>query len=254
MRRRRLTHSLTHLGPGFKRTRLHTSGRPNRYIRPFPAAYRTPSDDLGLENGGPTSYAQSVRDATNPAAIITVHFASRKPLAQFPGLALFGKTQRMVYAANFSAPELGRAPPGWYFYCGASVPHPPCGAFDEDKEKALLLEDLHEHFPGFDEARIVAIDVTAHDWPAQRAVAGYDLPRDTPIANLWNVGDGVKPWAQGGTASCAEVAPGGGRHPGTLSAAHPVAGNRPRTTGAWRLKVTSAVPMGTANHPGRNET
>lgn len=112
----------------------------------------------------------------------------------------------MVYAANFSAPELGRAPPGWYFYCGASVPHPPCGAFDEDKEKALLLEDLHEHFPGFDEARIVAIDVTAHDWPAQRAVAGYDLPRDTPIANLWNVGDGVKPWAQGGTASCAEVA------------------------------------------------
>lgn len=161
---------------------------------------------LAEESQLPPGYAQSVRDATDPAAIITVHFASRKPLAQFPGLALFAKSRRMVYAANFSAPELRRAPPGWYFYCGASVPHPPCGAFDEEQEKALLLDDLREHFPGFEQARVVAIDVTAHDWPAQRAVAGYDLPRDTPIANLWNVGDGVKPWAQGGTASCAEVA------------------------------------------------
>ncbi|MGU7774772.1 phytoene desaturase family protein [Burkholderia sp. MR1-5-21] len=154
----------------------------------------------------PRGYVQSVRDATHPAAIITVHFASKQPLARFPGLALFAKTRRMVYAANFSAPELRRAPPGWNLYCGASVPQPPCGEFDVEHEKALLLDDLREHFPGFDSARIVAIDVTAHEWPAQRAVTGYDLPRDTPIANLWNVGDGVKPWATGGTAACAEVA------------------------------------------------
>jgi len=43
-------------------------------------------------------------------------------------------------------------------------------------------------------------------WPPQRAVAGHDLPHDTPIANLWNVGDGVKEYANGGTTACAETA------------------------------------------------
>jgi hypothetical protein len=42
--------------------------------------------------------------------------------------------------------------------------------------------------------------------PGLRAVAGFDLPHDTPIANLWNVGDGVKEYADGGTTACAETA------------------------------------------------
>jgi len=119
---------------------------------------------------------------------------------------VFSKSRRMVYAANFSAPELKRAPDGWYFYCGASVPRPARGHFNVEEEKALLLKDLREHFPGFDQAKILAIDVTAQDWPAQRAVTGFDQPQATPIANLWNVGDGAKPWARGGTAACAESA------------------------------------------------
>ena len=146
----------------------------------------------GAENF-PAGYAEEIERWSAPAAIITVHFASRTPLAKFPCLAVFSKSRRMVYAANFSAPELKRAPEGWYFYCGASVPRPARGQFDVEKEKALLLDDLREQFPGFDQAKIIAIDVTAHDWPAQRAVTGFDQPRTTPIANLWNVGDGAKP-------------------------------------------------------------
>lgn len=159
----------------------------------------------GAENF-PEGYADSVTKATDPAAIITVYFASRKPLAKFQGLALIAKSRRLVYAANFSAPEQKCAPAGWNLYCGASVPRPARGQFDLEAEKQLLFEDLREEFPGFDQAKILAIDVTAHDWPAQRAVTGYDLPHTTPIANLWNVGDGVKPWGEAGTAACAEVA------------------------------------------------
>ncbi len=48
--------------------------------------------------------------------------------------------------------------------------------------------------------------VTRDDWPPQRAVAGFDLPFRTPVANLWNVGDGVKEYANGGTTACAETA------------------------------------------------
>ncbi|KAJ3533984.1 hypothetical protein NM208_g7745 [Fusarium decemcellulare] len=154
----------------------------------------------------PRGYVDRIERWNNPAAIITVHFASQEPLASFPFLALMGNARRMVYAGNFSAPELRRAPEGWFLYCGASVPIPARGSFDEKKEIAFLLEDLRDQFPGFDKARILAIDVTAHDWPAQRAVSGFDESQTTPVPNLFNVGDGVKPWASGGTAACAQSA------------------------------------------------
>jgi hypothetical protein len=32
------------------------------------------------------------------------------------------------------------------------------------------------------------------------------MPRDTPLDNLWNVGDGVRDYGSGGTQSCAETA------------------------------------------------
>jgi phytoene desaturase len=154
----------------------------------------------------PPGYADRVARATDPSAIITVHFASQTPLANFDGLALIAKSRRLVYVANFSAPEQQRTPKGWYLYCGASVPRPARGQFDVEAEKRLLLADLREQFPGFDAARILAVNVTAHDWPAQRAITGYDQPVITPISNLWNVGDGAKLWGQAGTAACAENA------------------------------------------------
>lgn len=154
----------------------------------------------------PDTYGEKIEAWSNPAAILTAHFASRKPLADFPCLALYTRSRRMVYAGNFSAPELGRTPAGWHLYCAASVPKPSTGQFDVEAEKALLLADIADHFPGFDPSMILTIDVTAHDWPAQRAITGYDLPVDTPVPNLWNVGDGVKPWGSSGTASCAETA------------------------------------------------
>ena len=49
-----MTHSLTHLAVGFKRTWPDQPGRRSPYFKPFPAAFRTPTDNLGLENGGPT--------------------------------------------------------------------------------------------------------------------------------------------------------------------------------------------------------
>lgn len=154
----------------------------------------------------PAQYVNMVESWSSPAAILTAHFASPKPLANFPCLALFTQSRRLVYAGNFSAPELGRTPPGWHLYCAASVPKPSTGEFDVELEKSLLVADIADHFPGFDPEMLLGIDVTAHDWPAQRCIAGHDLPVDTPVSNLWNVGDGVKPWGMSGTASCAKSA------------------------------------------------
>jgi phytoene desaturase len=42
--------------------------------------------------------------------------------------------------------------------------------------------------------------------PAQQVRPGYDLPIQTPVANLLEVGDGVKPYGWIGTTACAETA------------------------------------------------
>jgi phytoene desaturase len=160
----------------------------------------------GAENF-PDGYAADVERKTDGSAIITVHFASQKALVAWPTLALVGKSRRMTYAANFSAPEQKQTKPGWFLYSAASTPRPARGPFDLEAEKELLLADVRDYFPGFDRhATVLAWDITAHEWPAQRAVTGYDLPIETPVPNLWNVGDGVKLGADAGTAACVRTA------------------------------------------------
>jgi phytoene desaturase len=154
----------------------------------------------------PADYTAAVKRADRPCAMISVNFASREPLIQAPGLLSFASARRLCYAANFTATCPEMAPPGWHLYVGTAVPRPAIGDFDQAAETELLLADLHEEFPGFDRARILSTVVTRDDWPPQRAVAGSDLPNGTPIANLWNVGDGVKEYANGGTTACAETA------------------------------------------------
>lgn len=155
----------------------------------------------------PDGYGDQIRAQSAPSTLITVNFASRKPLSAITGVVFFGPTRRLAYAANLTATCPEMAPAGWHLYAGASTPHPATGPFDEAAELALLTEDLREQFPGFDDARVLSIQVCAgEEWPAQRAIAGRDLPQTTPIANLFNVGDGVREWATGGQSACVQSA------------------------------------------------
>lgn len=155
----------------------------------------------------PADYVSMIEERNRPCAMIAVNFASQEPLIEAPGMLSFAKSRRLAYLANFTetCPEM--APPGWHLYVGTSVPEPAVGDFDEAAETALLFEDLRETIPGFDaKARILSTTVTRDGWPPQRAVAGYDMPRTTDVRGLWNVGDGVKEYANGGTTACAETA------------------------------------------------
>jgi phytoene dehydrogenase-like protein len=151
-------------------------------------------------------YTEAVKRADRPCAMISVNFASTEPLLAAPGLLSFARTRRLCYAANFTATCPEMAPAGWHLYVGTAVPRPSVGDFDEEAETGLLLADLRDEIGGFDRARILSTVVTRDDWPPQRAVAGSDLPPGTPVANVWNVGDGVKEYANGGTTACAETA------------------------------------------------
>ncbi|MCF7548596.1 NAD(P)/FAD-dependent oxidoreductase [Pseudonocardia sp. WMMC193] len=168
-----------------------------------------PAATVGLVGADtlPEDYREEVRLKDRPCSMLALNFASREPLVDVPGMLIFSVTRRLCYIANFTetCPEM--APPGWHLYVAASVPKPAVGPFDDEAEIELLKEDLREHVPGFEEkARILSVNVMKDGWPPQRAVAGYDLTPETPIPNLWNVGDGVKEYANGGTTACAETA------------------------------------------------
>jgi phytoene dehydrogenase-like protein len=146
------------------------------------------------------------RDLRSTANIV-VNVASREPLLDIPGIVTFGITRRLCNLANLTVtcPEL--APDGWHLAVAYGVPIPAVGDFDEAAEIEATLDDLRDEIKDFDRrARILSIRVMRGDWPAQRSIAGLDLPRETTLDNLWNVGDGVREYANGGVQACAESA------------------------------------------------
>ena len=159
----------------------------------------------GREHFGADYLTRMDRDLKATANIV-VNIASRTPLMTAPGIVTFGITRRLCNIGNLTAtcPEL--APPGWHLYVAYGVPIPAVGAFDERAEIDATLQDLRDEFPAFDQARILSVEVMRGDWPAQRSIAGLDLPQHTSLPNLWNVGDGVREYANGGTQACAETA------------------------------------------------
>ena len=148
-----------------------------------------------------------MKKGDRPTAMISVNFASQERLVDVPGNVELRQvaSARLHRQLHRHLPRDGA--PGWNLYVGTAVPKPSIGDFDDVTETELLLEDLRENIDRFDDrAKILNIAVTRDNWPPQRAVAGFDLPQDTPFAGLWNVGDAVKEYANGGTTACAETA------------------------------------------------
>lgn len=150
-------------------------------------------------------YVAKVRRVLRPAANIVVNFATRERLIDLPGLVTFANTERLCNMGELTAmcPEM--APPGWHLYVAYVVPKPALGDFDEKAETELGLQDLRNEFPSFKDAKMLSIRVMRGEWPAQRSCAGYDLPQETPLPNLWNVGDAVKDYGGGGTQACVDT-------------------------------------------------
>jgi phytoene dehydrogenase-like protein len=159
----------------------------------------------GREHYG-AAYLERMDRDLRPTANIVVNVASREPLLEAPGIVTFGLTRRLCNMANLTAtcPEL--APEGWHLYVAYGVPIPAVGDFDERAEVEATLQDLRDEFPAFERAKVLSVRVMRDEWPAQRSIAGLDLPRETPLENLFNVGDGVRTYANAGIQACAETA------------------------------------------------
>ena len=70
------------------------------------------------------------------------------------------------------------------------------------------LKDLSDVLPGFEDwAELLRTDTRNIDdeWPVYHSWAGYDLPHETPIPNLFNVGDSTKPSGMVGLPASAQT-------------------------------------------------
>jgi len=131
-------------------------------------------------------------DALMTAPIVHTLVASDKPLADIKGN---------------TCPEL--APHGQHLMVCWGTPGSSLHHVDKEEEARMNLEDIRMVFPDFDKhGRILWMDVRDidHEFVAYRSWMGYDMPQQTPISNLFHVGDAVKPFGWEGTVACAQGA------------------------------------------------
>jgi hypothetical protein len=139
--------------------------------------------------------------------MLALAFSSDHEIVPHPGIWAFTDTERLCNLANLAAtcPEL--APPGRTLYEAYSAPRPSVGGeYDADAERSLLEADLTKMIPGFEQADVVLFKAMRGDLtPAQQVRPGYDLDVRTPVANIVESGDGVKPYGWIGTTACAQT-------------------------------------------------
>jgi phytoene desaturase len=173
-----------------------------------------------ISNVGPRATARLVDDDSLNAAfaervrgvqttsMLTLAFSAEEEIVPHPGIWTFTDTERLCNLANLTATCPDLAPPGRTLYEAYSAPRPSVGGeFDADEERSLLEADLRRCVPGFERSKVVLFKVMRGDLaPAQQCSPGYDPDIRTPVENLIEVGDGVKPYGWIGTTACAETA------------------------------------------------
>jgi phytoene dehydrogenase-like protein len=169
-----------------------------------------PRNTARLVAGTPVADAfdARVRD-TRPTSMLAISFStSEELLPRCPGMLNFTDTRRLCSLGNLTAMCPDLAPPGRTLYDAYSVPRPAVGAdYDVEAERALLEADLRDQLPGFEHAEVVHFKAMGGDaTPAQHCAPGNEPDVRTPLPNLVDVGDGVKPDGWIGTSGCARSA------------------------------------------------
>jgi phytoene dehydrogenase-like protein len=179
----------------------------------FTVAARTVISDAGVnatiglagkEAMGP-DYVALAAQTIRPTTMLNIYLASQSQILETAALITLGNTDSLCLVGDLTAtcPEL--APPGWHLYVAYSVPRNSAAPFDPQAEIDHALAELSGEYPAFADAKLLAATPMFGEWPASRTCPGYNMPQETPIPNLWNVGDSVIAYGDGGTQACAET-------------------------------------------------
>jgi phytoene desaturase len=150
-------------------------------------------------------YIALAEQTIRPTTMFNIYLASQSAILETAALITLGNTDSLCLAGDLTAtcPEL--APPGWHLYVAYSVPKSSSEPFDPQAEIDHALAELRGEYPAFADAKLLAATPMHGDWPAARTCPGYNMPQETPVKNLWNVGDSVIAYGDGGTQACAET-------------------------------------------------
>lgn len=159
-------------------------------------------------------YLAEMRVKLRPIPFTVIHVASEKPLymkGMERGTMLIVGARRFTGAIplTYICPEL--APPGQHYFHFCGFPKSTLVPMDREEEIRQCMLDLKELFPDFEKyGKILKVDSRNidHDLPMCRTWQGrpYFMSRETPVKNLYNVGDAVASPGLSGTTGCAESA------------------------------------------------
>jgi len=161
--------------------------------------------ELAGEQKFEEDYLADVRLKLRPHPVTVCFVASDRPIWPedgAPAYQMIVGARRITSVVPLSNISPHFAPPGQYLtfcFCGplTNEVH-----MSPESEKEQILLDLKEQFPLFEKhgrvLKMVYKDVD-DDLPEMRARCGEGLPTDTPITNLYNVGDGCSTYGYSGS-------------------------------------------------------
>ncbi|MFX0188598.1 MAG: phytoene desaturase family protein [Candidatus Hodarchaeota archaeon] len=175
----------------------------------------TTVDLAGRENFD-DEYLKTMRIKLRPSSCVLALIASDKPLCLegiHDGLEIIMGSRRIKTVIPISniCPEL--VPPGQHLIYTSAKHETTLHPMDVKYEIQQIKRDIKEFYPDFEKyGRFIKMRACGiiNEWPEGRTWLGYGMPLETPIPNLFNVGD-----------SC--VAPGLIGTPGSVESGYRVA-------------------------------
>lgn len=144
-----------------------------------------------------------------PVPIVMGLIESDVPLLDKTGLVVITGTQAIVTGVTLTLHSDEIGPPGKHLLWTCGTPASCTVPMDVERELRRNEEDMHKAFPLYKEhgrvLKWVVKDID-DDLPCMRTPPGYDMPVETPIPNLYNVGDAVKEAGWTGSPACAKNA------------------------------------------------
>jgi phytoene desaturase len=155
-------------------------------------------------------YLKKMRIKLRPSPCLLVLAASDKPLCLKgiqDGLEIIMGSRRIKTIIPISniCPEL--VPPGQHLIYTSAKHQSTLHPMDVKYEIQQVKRDLRDFFPDFEKhGRILKMRACGiiNDWPEGRTWLGYGMPLETPIPNLFNVGDSCVAPGLIGTAGSVE--------------------------------------------------
>jgi phytoene dehydrogenase-like protein len=166
--------------------------------------------DIVISNAGPSNtlalageaalgadYAAMIRRRIKPVPIVLTYAVSDEPLFPHHASILAAGLERVVTAMPLTVVCPEWAPDGKHLTSFYGTPKSCLAKMDREDERRANVADVHALFPDFEKkgGRILDVQLRDIDDPdvVARAFPGLHAPVDTPLPNLFNVGDSCAP-------------------------------------------------------------